>query len=47
MKTSISCAVAALAAAGSVLADDVLYSQRLSKRFIDADGHYNMCEYLT
>jgi hypothetical protein len=34
----------ALAAVASVAsAEDVLYSSRLSKRGIDAQGHFNMC----
>ncbi|KAM0429686.1 hypothetical protein ACHAPT_006292 [Fusarium lateritium] len=32
----------ALALTGSALADDVLYSKRLAKRFVDDDGNYNM-----
>ncbi|KAF4981867.1 hypothetical protein FZEAL_2387 [Fusarium zealandicum] len=40
MKSSIS--LAALALAGSVLAEDVLVSKRMAKRFVDDDGHYNM-----
>jgi 5'-nucleotidase len=41
MKSSLS--LAALAAAGTVLADDYLYSKRLAKRFVDDEGHYNVC----
>ena len=41
MKTSI--ALATLAVASSAVADDVLYSKRHYKRFIDSDGNYNMC----
>ncbi|CBF70526.1 hypothetical protein AN5939.2 [Aspergillus nidulans FGSC A4] len=40
MKSSLS--LAALAAAGTVLADDYLYSKRLAKRFVDDEGHYNV-----
>lgn len=43
MKSTLSLSVAALAVAGTVVADDFLYSKRLSKRFVDNDGHYNMC----
>lgn len=42
MKSSIT--LTALALTGSVLAEDALYSQRLTKRFVDDDGHYNMCK---
>ncbi|KAI0003576.1 Metallo-dependent phosphatase [Xylariaceae sp. FL0662B] len=35
----------ALALAGLVAAEDSLYSKRLSKRFIDADGNYNISFY--
>ncbi|RSL73787.1 hypothetical protein CEP54_000179 [Fusarium duplospermum] len=35
-------ALGALALAGSALAEDVLYSKRLVKRFVDDDGNYNM-----
>jgi 5'-nucleotidase len=41
MKSSLS--LAALALAGTVAADDFLYSRRLAKRFIDEEGHYNVC----
>ncbi|KAH8685228.1 Metallo-dependent phosphatase-like protein [Ilyonectria robusta] len=40
MKTSHS--LVALALAASACAEDVLYSKRLTKRFIDDDGNYNM-----
>ncbi|KAF5708134.1 5' nucleotidase [Fusarium globosum] len=40
MKSSIT--LGALALAGLVSAEDVLYSKRLTKRFVDDDGHYNM-----
>lgn len=40
MKSTLS--LAALALASSVVADDVLYSKRMTKRFTDDDGHYNM-----
>lgn len=43
MKSSIT--LTALALTGSVLAEDALYSQRLTKRFVDDDGHYNMCKF--
>ncbi|KAL4918106.1 Metallo-dependent phosphatase-like protein [Aspergillus aurantiobrunneus] len=32
----------ALALAGTVVADDYLYSKRLAKRFVDSDGNYNV-----
>jgi len=35
--------IAALSAAAPVLAGDVLHSKRMAKRFIDDDGHFNMC----
>ncbi|KAI8656928.1 hypothetical protein NCS56_01298400 [Fusarium sp. Ph1] len=35
-------ALGALALASSALAEDVLYSKRLVKRFVDDDGNYNM-----
>jgi 5'-nucleotidase len=41
MKSSLS--LAALAVAGTVIADDYLYSKRLAKRFVDNDGNYNIC----
>jgi 5'-nucleotidase len=41
MKSSIT--LGALALVGLVSAEDVLYSKRLNKRFVDDDGHYNMC----
>lgn len=34
-----------LAAFGGVFAEDVLYSQRLQKRDIDADGNFNICRH--
>jgi 5'-nucleotidase len=37
-----SLAIAALAAASPALADDVLTSKRMAKRFIDDEGHFNM-----
>lgn len=37
-------AVAALAVAAPVLGDDVLYSKRMAKRFIDDEGNFNMCK---
>lgn len=40
----ITAAVAALAVAAPVLGEDVLYSKRMAKRFIDDEGHFNMCE---
>ncbi|KAF7563586.1 hypothetical protein G7046_g537 [Stylonectria norvegica] len=40
MKSTLSLAILALL--GSVSAEDVLYSKRLAKRFIDDDGNYNM-----
>ncbi|KAL4778589.1 Metallo-dependent phosphatase-like protein [Aspergillus varians] len=40
MKSSLS--LAALAVAGTVVADDYLYSKRLAKRFVDNDGNYNV-----
>ncbi|KAM0481151.1 hypothetical protein ACHAP7_004719 [Fusarium lateritium] len=40
MKSSLT--LTALALTGSVLAEDALYSKRLTKRFVDDDGHYNM-----
>ncbi|KAL4907786.1 hypothetical protein BDW74DRAFT_112647 [Aspergillus multicolor] len=40
MKSSLS--LAALALAGTVVADDYLYSKRLTKRFVDVDGNYNV-----
>ncbi|KAL2801831.1 Metallo-dependent phosphatase-like protein [Aspergillus granulosus] len=40
MKPSLS--LAALALAGTVVADDYLYSKRITKRFINQDGHYNV-----
>ncbi|KAL3442758.1 Metallo-dependent phosphatase-like protein [Aspergillus insuetus] len=40
MKSSLS--LAALALAGTVAADEYLYSRRLAKRFIDDEGHYNV-----
>ncbi|OJJ08929.1 hypothetical protein ASPVEDRAFT_90136 [Aspergillus versicolor CBS 583.65] len=40
MKISLS--LAALAVAGTVSADDYLYSRRLAKRFVDNDGNYNV-----
>jgi 5'-nucleotidase len=43
MKSSIT--LTALALTGSVLAEDALYSKRLTKRFVDDDGHYNMCKF--
>lgn len=42
MKSSLS--LAALALAASVCAEDVLFSKRMTKRFIDDDGNYNMCK---
>jgi hypothetical protein len=39
-----SLAVAALAVAAPALADDVLQSQRMAKRFIDDEGNFNMCK---
>lgn len=42
MKSSLS--LAALAFASSALTkEDVLYSKRHSKRFVDDNGNYNMC----
>lgn len=41
MKSSIT--LTALALTGSVIADDALYSKRLTKRFVDDDGNYNIC----
>ncbi|KAF1953119.1 Metallo-dependent phosphatase [Byssothecium circinans] len=41
MKVSTTAALA-LTASGLALAEDVLYSQRLQKRGIDAQGHYNI-----
>ncbi|KAI9376780.1 Metallo-dependent phosphatase-like protein [Aspergillus egyptiacus] len=40
MKSSLS--LAALAVAGTVVADDYLYSKRLAKRFVDDEGNYNV-----
>ncbi|KAL4963162.1 bifunctional metallophosphatase/5'-nucleotidase [Aspergillus stella-maris] len=40
MKSSLS--LTALALAGTVAADDYLYSKRLTKRFVDDDGNYNV-----
>lgn len=40
-----SIAVAALAAAVPVLGDDVLYSNRMAKRFINEEGNFNMCKF--
>ncbi|KAL4979892.1 Metallo-dependent phosphatase-like protein [Aspergillus desertorum] len=40
MKSSL--LLAALAVAGTVVADDYLYSKRLAKRFVDDEGHYNV-----
>ncbi|KAL5336982.1 Metallo-dependent phosphatase-like protein [Aspergillus crustosus] len=40
MRSSLS--LAALAVAGTVVADDYLYSKRLAKRFVDSDGNYNV-----
>ncbi|KAJ4263014.1 hypothetical protein NW762_006627 [Fusarium torreyae] len=40
MKSSIT--LTALALAGSVFAEDALYSKRLNKRFVDDDGNYNI-----
>lgn len=42
-------ALAFLAAVGGVAfaAEDALYSRRLAKRDIDADGNFNICERLT
>ncbi|KAF4458270.1 5 -nucleotidase [Fusarium albosuccineum] len=40
MKSSLT--LAALALAGSAVAQDALYSKRLAKRFVDDDGHYNL-----
>jgi hypothetical protein len=38
-----SASLVALSALTSVAAEDVLYSRRLQKRGIDADGNFNMC----
>ncbi|KAF5025093.1 hypothetical protein F66182_2794 [Fusarium sp. NRRL 66182] len=40
MKSSI--ALTALALTGSAFAEDALYSRRLTKRFVDDDGNYNI-----
>ncbi|OBS28166.1 hypothetical protein FPOA_02107 [Fusarium poae] len=40
MKSSIT--LTALALTGSVIAEDTLFSKRLTKRFIDDDGNYNI-----
>ncbi|KAL4874564.1 Metallo-dependent phosphatase-like protein [Aspergillus karnatakaensis] len=42
MKSSLSVAAAALTVAGTVVADDFLYSKRLTKRFVDEEGHQNI-----
>ncbi|KAL4933773.1 bifunctional metallophosphatase/5'-nucleotidase [Aspergillus undulatus] len=40
MRSSLS--LAALAVAGTAVADDYLYSKRLAKRFVDDEGNYNV-----
>lgn len=44
MKSSLYLAGAVVGLASSTVADDVLFSKRLSKRFVDDKGHYNMCK---
>lgn len=47
LDTRSSAALVALSALTAVAhAEDALYSQRLQKRGLDADGNYNICKFI-